>query len=174
MFREGDLVQYGVNGVCKITQICEENFCGKKEMYYILTPVTRSNNTVYVPLSNEALVGKMRRILQPEEIYAIIDAMPDEKADWIEDSAARKETFRTILKSGDCFRIMKMIKSLYLHKQELLENGKKLHAGDEQLFREAENILCEEFALVLHIQKDEVVPLIAKKLDRQSREKALS
>lgn len=174
MYKEGDLVQYGVNGVCRVIQIREESFGGQKEMYYILTPLTHRGSTVYVPLSNEKLVGKMRRVLQPEEIYAIIDAMPDEKADWIEDSAARKETFRTILKSGDCFRIMKMIKSIYLHRQALLENGKKLPAGDEQLFREAENILYAEFALVLHIQKDEVVPFIAKELDMKMREKPLS
>ena len=174
MYQIGDLVQYGMNGVCKLTEIREESFGGKKEKYYFLTSIGRHNNTVYVPLSNETLVGKMRRILKPDEIYQIIEAMPDEKADWIEDDAVRKETFRTILKSGDCRRIMKMIKSLYLHKQELAQNSKKLHAGDEQLFREAENILYEEFAIVLHIQKEEVLPFIMKKIELKERQDALS
>lgn len=174
MYQVGDLVQYGMNGVCRVTEIREEAFGGKKEMYYILTSVGRKNNTVYVPVANEKLVGKMRRILKPDEIYAIIEAMPDEKADWIEDDVARKETFRDIVKSGDCHRIMKMIKSLYLHKQELAEKGKKLHAGDEQLFREAENILHEEFAVVLHIKKEEVLPFITKQIEPEAREEALS
>ena len=44
------------------------------------------------------------------------------------------------------------------------EKGKRLHVSEEVFLREAEKILYEEIALVLHMDKEEVRPYIIKEL----------
>ena len=62
-----------------------------------------------------------------------------------------------------------MIKALYLHQQKQQEKGKHLHAADERVFKEAEKILYDEFALVLQIRPEQVVPFIAEKMQIQGK-----
>lgn len=58
-----------------------------------------------------------------------------------------------------------MIRELYIHKQEQLKNGKKMHLSDEQLMKEAERLLYSEFSLVLNIRADEVPKFIASRIN---------
>ena len=83
--------------------------------YYTLKPVYSENSVIYVPMHNEALLHKMRRVLSPEEIYALIQAMPYQEVSWIEDENKRKETCRDILSRGDRMELIRAIKALYLH-----------------------------------------------------------
>lgn len=68
-FQVNDSVLYGAEGVCRITDICEQDFMGERAMYYVLKPVYGATSTVFVPVNNERLKAKMRRILSAEEIY---------------------------------------------------------------------------------------------------------
>ena len=52
----------------------------------------------------------------------------------------------------------------YQHKREQEQKGRKLHISDERFFREAEKMLYDEFALVLHIQPDQVLPFILEQI----------
>ena len=56
--------------------------------------------------------------------------------------------------------------SFYIDQQKLKlkEAGKKLHTSDEQFFREAEKVIYDEFALVLNLRYDEVLPFIVKEI----------
>ena len=58
-----------------------------------------------------------------------------------------------------------MIRELYIHKQEQLKNGKKMHLSDEQLMKEAERLLYSEFSLVLNIRADEVPKFISSRIN---------
>ena len=53
---------------------------------------------------------------------------------------------------------------IYLHKKEISDKGKKLHLCDEHMLKNAENLLSDEFAYVLKIEKDEVLPYILNML----------
>ena len=66
-----------------------------------------------------------------------------------------------------------MIKALYHHKQERLSEGKKFYVSDERFFREAENMLYEEFAIVLHISKDQVLPFILEQIHSEETPKCV-
>ena len=83
-----------MSGVCRISEITENLFDGKKVKYYVLTSVGNRDSVVYVPSFNEKLVAKMRKVLTPQEIYDIIEALPDEKIMWIDDDAKRKRIFQ--------------------------------------------------------------------------------
>ena len=53
-----------------------------------------------------------------------------------------------------------MIKALYSHEKYQQEHGRKFHTADQKIMKEAENMLYEEFAYVLDIQQEKVVPFI--------------
>ena len=52
------------------------------------------------------------------------------------------------------------IKFVYFHQQEQQKNGRRLHITDERFMKEAEKMLYEEFAYVLNIRKNQVLPFI--------------
>lgn len=161
MFNVNDMVIYGARGVCEIVDISKKDFNdGKERTYYVLRPAYDTKATIFVPVSNEALTSKMRHVLSSQEIYDMIKAMPDEATIWIENENQRKEKYREILTDGSRLDIIKMIKSLYAHEQDRKENGKKLSMSDERFMKAAEKVLYDEFAVVLHIEPDEVLPFI--------------
>ncbi len=166
MLKVGEKVLYGASGACTITEICRKRFGdGPEREYYVLVPIHDGRSTLYVPMDNETLRGKMKKLLSPEEIEALIDSMPKEEPDWIEDEKLRQEQFKATLKSGDRRQIMGMTKALYNHRRRVTAIGRKLHSCDEKVFREAEKLLCDEFAVVLGMKPVEVMPYIIKRLD---------
>lgn len=165
MYSKNDTVLYGSQGICRIEDITEKEMGGKTIEYYVLKPIENSHATIYVPTQNEMLVSKMKKILSVKEIYQLIQAMPNEELIWIEGDNKRRDAYREILKSGDRKMLIQLIRTLFLRQQELKSKKRKLHANDEKILREAENILHEEFAYVLNINKDEVVPFIFQQIE---------
>lgn len=99
------------------------------------------------------------------EVYSLINTMPHTESIWIEDINLRKEKYTKILKSGDNKQLVKLIRTLYLEKEKKKVEGKKLYVNDEKIMTDAEKLLHEEFALVLDIKVDEVLPFILGKLE---------
>ena len=171
MFQINDTVMYGNAGVCRIVDIRPESFAGERKTYYVLKPVASDTSTIYCPVDNQKI--KMRKLLSTAEIYQLIQTMPDAQTSWIENEQERKEAFSEIVKHGSHRELVQLIKTLYHKREERLAEGKKFHLADERIMREAEQILYGEFAHVLHIRQDEVVPFITGQLGRtvQSAEK---
>lgn len=160
MYETGQAVVYATYGVCIITAIEKRDFSGEDVEYYILRPVGDSKNTFYVPTANSVLTEKMRKVCSRSEVEELISVMPEEGSVWIEDESRRKEEYRKILDSGDRRELVKLIKTLYLRKQELESQHKHLHSADERTLHDAENILYDEFAYALDIPREEVIPYI--------------
>ena len=168
-FQVNDSVLYGAEGVCRIAEICEQDFMGARVQYYVLKPVYTPGSTVFVPVENDALVAKMRRILSPDEIRCLIKTMPDEAKLWIDDDKARRSRYAEILQSGERAELVGLIKALYFRREEQKAKGRKLHVADERYLHEAEKILYDEFAHVLHIKRDEVLPFIMEQIEVRAR-----
>lgn len=165
MFKVNDYIIYGTTGICKIIDIRKEHFEQSDEQdYFILQPVYSNNSTIYLPVNNEFTAQKMKPILTSDEIYSLIESMSEEETEWINEDTVRKEEYTRILKKGDRKELVKLIKTLYLHKQELLKKGRKFYASDETILEAAEKLLYNEFALVLNIKPEEVVPFILKQI----------
>ena len=112
MYNKNDIVLYGNQGVCKVFDIVEKEMANEVNEYYVLKPVNDVHSTVYVPTQNEKLTSKMKKILSVEEIYDLINDMPNEKEIWIDDFNERKETYSKILYSGDRKELIRLIKTL--------------------------------------------------------------
>lgn len=162
MYSIGDLFVYGSSGACRITDIKVENF-GKNEMtYYILSPVFDPKETIYVPVDNEALVSKMKRMLTPDEAKELIKSLPQKESVWIENVNQRREAYKKIIKQANREELLSLIKTLHERRNELKQIGKNLSVYDERFFRHAQSIIHSEISLVLQIPREEISSYIEK------------
>ena len=162
MYNVGDMVMYGAFGICKVTAVEKRDFTGEEQEYYILKHINSEKNIFYVPTGNEVALSKMHPICSKAEVDELISHMNSEGLIWIDNDIKRKEEYSRIIKDADKHEIIRLIKTLYLRRKELAENGKKLRSTDENYLSLAENMLFEEFAYVLDIDRSEVVEYIEK------------
>ena len=109
----------------------------------------------------------MKEILSPEEIKELIHSLPDKEPLWSDDDKERAELYREIFEKGERGDIIRVIKTLYDKKTELSEKGKKLRSHDEAVFNRAEKMIYDEFALVLDIKREDVVPFILENINKE-------
>ena len=160
MYKESDIVVYGTEGVCRIQGTTEKKFDGKTIQYYILTPIYKETETVYVPIGNERSMSKMRHVLSLEEAKSLVESVPQEPMEWVKSDRERQKLYRDILLYGTSKDILLMTRTLYLHRLKQIEHGKKLHASDERFMKEAEKMLFQELAYVFGIKVEDVLPLL--------------
>ena len=162
MYSVGDMVMYGTFGICKVMAIEKRDFTGEEQEYYILKHKSSEKNTFYVPLSNETALSNIHYVCSKAEVDELISHMNSEGQIWIDNDIKRKEEYSRIIKDADKHEIIRLIKTLYLRRKELAESGKKLRSTDENYLNLAENMLFEEFAYALEIDRSEVVKYIKK------------
>ncbi|MGI6333916.1 MAG: CarD family transcriptional regulator [Saccharofermentanales bacterium] len=163
MYQIDDYVVYGSAGVCRIVDIRQESFgdAGDRE-YYVLDSVYGNRMQTYIPVDNISVT--MRPALKKEEVLDLIQSLPDIDSEWIQDDNQRRTLFAEILQSCDPAQIAYLIKMIYHRQKELQELGKRLTSADSEALKTAEKLLYDEFALVLDIQIEQVIPFIAEKI----------
>ncbi len=162
MYKIGDKFVYGISGACKIVDIKKEKFGSSEKTYYILSPFSDLKETIFVPVDNERLVSKMKKILSPEEMESLIKTIPSRKSVWIENVNLRHEKYRSIINKANREELITLLKTLHERRIELKRTGKNLSTNDERFLRQAQNIIHSEISLVLQIPPEEVVPYIEK------------
>ena len=170
MYKVNDTVLYNTHGVCKIVEISEQDFGGNHTKCYALKPVYHDKSMVYIPVNSKNALLKMHHVLSADEIYSLVKAMPDEKTVWIEDKDQRKENYEEILSGDNREELIKLVKTLHLYHQSLMLEGRKMHTVDRYFMKEAEKKLHEEFAYVLNIKPDEVIPFILEQINVEAKE----
>lgn len=169
MFNVGDTVLYGSQGVCKIIGTEEKEVCGNNIEYFVLKPVYDENSTLFVPLSNSNLLSKMKSVLSAEQIYEMIKEMPSEDTIWIDDDNEHKQKYQQIIIDGNRRKLVQLIKTLHIHEVSQQKKGRKLHISDEMMLKQAEKLLYDEFALVLKIKPNEVLPFIMQQIQLEEK-----
>lgn len=169
MYNVNDTVLYGVYGVCRIADITEKEIAGRNMSYYVLEPMYNDLSSIFVPMNNERLTSKMKRILSQDEIKSLIKNMPNEDLIWIDDEPERKERYKQIIDKGDRHELIRLIKTLHLYQKSQKEKGKKLHVADERFLKEAEKMLHDEFAHVLKLSSDQILPFILEQINESEK-----
>ncbi len=133
--------------------------------YYVLKPIYHTASTVYVSAISDRRKTEIRHILSADEIFSLVKKKSTKDFTWIKDNHKRKELYGQILADGNRSDLIEMIKTLRCRKQELKSTNKdrKLQESDECFLKDAEKTLCEEFAYVLSIKREEVIPFIYEK-----------
>ncbi len=156
MFEQGALVTYGIHGLCRITKFEEMIVDKKKIEYYVLEPIKQPGANYYVPTQNKAAVAKLSPILTKQQLDNLLSSPEVANDSWISDENYRKQRYRELINSGDRAALISMVKSIHLHKEEQLMQGRKLHMCDENFLRDAQALLSAEFSIVLGIEPEAV------------------
>lgn len=166
MFEIGSVVIYGIEGVCKITDIANMTFEGFNESkeYYILVPTSNTTHKVYVPTDSEYLVAKMQKLLSYEEIKQLINEENNE-IEWVNDNKIRNKHFKEIIASYDRRKIFMLTKLIYNAKIGKIDNVKKLYASDEEILKKLVRILHSELSYVVSLEESDILPFINGEVD---------
>ncbi len=164
MLEKGHIFVYGGSGVCRVEDICIRDYGAGKKEYYVLQPVYDMRSSLSIPVDSPAFASRARELLSKDEVLNIIDTLPNTDAEWIRDDKERVEVFKNLLEGGVRKDIATLIRTLYLHKKELAEKGKKLRSSDEAIMQRAEKLLYGEFAWVLEIDPKEVISYIRERI----------
>ena len=164
MLAVGDIVHYGMDGVCEVTNIVDKKLGGQMRRFFELHPHFRKNTVVFLPVDNEHLLSRVRPVLTKEDVRDTLHDLPAAVSIWVEPDAARKEFFQMILRSGDHRQLVSLVKTLYERKMEMQTDGRKLRSADVALLKDAERLINEEFAFVMGIEPNEVPAFIQKEL----------
>lgn len=157
----GDYVMYAGNGICRIDDIRRERFSGLEErLYYVMSSVYDSGAKFYLPVGMDDIERRIRPLLSEVEIWAIIDETEDIGSRWIENDDSRMAAFEQVLRGGEIAEILWLVKILNLHKIEMRESGRKFRSCDEKVLAHAERVITEEFAFVLGLRRESVIPRI--------------
>ena len=154
----GELVVYGMNGVCRIEDIKEESFSGNARTYYILRPNNeQGNNRIFVPADNEKLVADMKDVLTGKALIDLVGAVsPYAEGEWPSDGRARSKLCRETLAIGDREQLIRLIKTVYAE-------GRTPSASEESAALRASILLYGEFSLSLQLEKADVIPFVCGK-----------
>lgn len=164
MFAIGDLVMYGIHGVCKIVEVETRTIDRKKVEYLVLEPQHQAASRYYVPSGNPNAMAKLRPMLSRQELEDLLCGEQVRQDCWINDENARKQYYRELASGGDRVALLRMVRALYKHRQEQMEAGRKFHLCDENFLRDAQRLIETEFSTVLGIAPGEVTAYLQEKL----------
>ncbi len=159
MFNKGDTVSYRSEGVCKISDIRNENFSGGNgdTAYYILSPLNDPRSTLFIPVDNERLTAMMRPLLSAEEIVALCEELRHERMPWVEENRARSAAFREILSEGDRRKLIILLNTITERLEVQKADGKRPLGTDLNAAIRAVNLLYEEFSVTTDLSSEEEI-----------------
>lgn len=99
MFEKGELVVYGRNGICEVTDITPMKLDGKNEerLYYILIPVKDRSGKIFTPVDNHKV--PMRHVISKDEAVRLIDGIAQIAELGIENDKTRELSYKECMKS---------------------------------------------------------------------------
>ena len=102
MFKAGDFVVYGSNGVCRVQKVGTLDSPGvpKDRLYYTLIPYYIKGSTIFTPVDNQKVI--IRPVLTREEALKLIDEISGIDMLWIGDEKKRELQYKEAFRSCDC------------------------------------------------------------------------
>ena len=160
----GDMVVYGIHGVCRVADTESRMVDRKMVEYFVLVPKDQPEAKFFVPMHNPLAVAKMRKGLTREELAEVLDSEAVKEDSWIPNENLRKEKYRELISKADCADLIRMLRALHIHKQEQQAAGKKFHQCDENFMRDAERVIRSEVSTVMEISPGTVGAFIQSKI----------
>ncbi len=156
MFKIGEYIVHGRNGVCKVEDITHIDIDGadKNQLYYILVPMKSVASKIFFPVNSDRVV--MRPIVSKEEAERIVEDIKNVEPMWIDNERQREAKYKEAIGSCDCTQLIGIIKTLRERNRERMLQGKKVTYIDDRYMKEAKENLHDEFAIALGIDKDDV------------------
>lgn len=163
MFEKGNFVINANNGICEIEDIVTMNMSGSDKEYYVLIPREEKTAKVYLPV--DIAEKRIRLVMNEDDAWTLIKGIKEIEEAYVENEKEREKIYKEAISSRDPEKLISIIKTLYLRKQERLEAGKKNTAVDERYFKLAENQLHGELAFSLGVDKQKVNQIILEHIN---------
>ena len=164
MYKKGQYVICGVNGICQVEDITTLNLDGvdKSRKYYLLKPVFSNGSTVYKPID---LDEGMRPALNRKQAEELITEIPSINTIAIADEKTLEKTYKDLIHSADPKALVSLIKTILMRKEKRLLKGFKVTALDSRYFKQAEDFLYGELSVALDIPRNEVRDYISERCE---------
>jgi CarD family transcriptional regulator len=164
MYKIGDLIIYGSEGVCRIEDIGipEHSKTDKDKQYYTISSLYL-NEKIYIPVDSAVF---MRPIITQNEAENLIRQMPDMEVQVYDNRNLNllEEHYKHFMQTHKCCDLICIIKSVYQKQKSAAETKKKLGQIDTRYLKRAEDMLYGEFAIALGIPKGNVKDYILTSL----------
>lgn len=171
MYKIGEFIIYGNDGVCEVKDIGVLNISGinKKRTYYTLKP-TYENGKIFTPVDTDVF---MRSVITYEEVQQLIELIPSMKDVEFKEKNSRllQAYYKNILQTHECADLLSVIAGIYEKKANAENKGKKLGQIDDRFMKVAEGLINDEFSVVLGIPREEVGTYISEKLKELEEKK---
>lgn len=165
MFAIGEKVVHESDGICTVADIgtLDMEHISKDRKYYTLIPFYDRGSKLFIPVdASESL----REAMDEKAVRKLLESLPEIEPIEIQDEKRRELEYKAALRSGDCKRVIQIIKTIYLRQERRIEVGKKITEVDGRYFRMAEDKLYGEIALAMNMEKSEVLQFIKKYLEK--------
>lgn len=155
-FNVGEMVVYGVTGVCEVQEICMKVISAGEggKMFYVLKPLYQEG-TITVPCETKIF---MRPVISEDEARKIVEAMPSIDVEPYHDRNFNQLAayYDKALSSPECMSVAELAISLYKKKACAERDKKKLGQVDLRYMKRVDNLLCGELSVALSMTKSEV------------------
>ena len=163
MFKPGDQIVYGTNGVCEVVAVGPVAIGSADRDYYTLQPLY-ATEVIYTPVDTKVFLRPVISRAQAEDLIDRIPSIP-EKVCTERSQGLLREHYEAAFHSHNCTDLVQLIKSVY-HKGRVAEKeGKKLGQLDLRYMKRAEDILHGELAAALGIERTQVMGYIKTALE---------
>lgn len=165
MFKIGDYIVYGGEGVCRVTTIgpIPVAYMDQSRIYYTLVPLYHTG-VIYAP--TDARVP-MRPALTRDEANALIERIPHLPADYKLPSNPKliAAEYKACLQSYECEMLLRLMRMISARRNEAASRGRNFGQTDGRYYKRAKELLYGELALALDLPMDKVESAVARRME---------
>ena len=165
MFKVGDHIVYGTNGVCRVIELCSSPVDkNDHRTFYALKPVSGpAESVIYTPVDNDRV--PMRSLMSAEEVEGLLLRIPEIPHLPIPTEKARRETYRAAISACCPDSYVSVIKTIWGRRSELSGLGRRLPEFEIECDGIARRHLYTELSLVLGLPVEEMEGYITERLE---------
>ncbi len=167
MFNIGDLLFYGTNGVCRVSEICSSPFdSSDTRSFYKLTPIAENTSLViYTPVDNMQVV--MRPLISRKEAEALVARIPSIEKVAVAIEKHRKEAYRETIRTGDPEGFVRIIKTVRARRELFKRTRRRVPDLDNDFEHTARICLYGELSTVLGVSREEISRIVLEGIAEQ-------
>lgn len=157
MYEVGSYLLYRNAGVCRVESTDAPPLARMAERpYYKLCPAfSEGREAIYVPQDSPV---PMRPVISGREAACYLNraARLTPKSSGVQNAAESAVRYQRMLSTGDPEKTLLLLKEIREKEKRASGGKRKLNQADMKYRRLAEKLLCEEFAVALHTQPEEM------------------
>lgn len=157
-FNIGEPVVYPQQGMGIVRDIKERVVNGNLEHYYDIY-IEAAQMTILIPVSKAKELG-MRHVVSKEEAQNAINNISSKAEPCPSDWKLRYQRSQALIKKGTIESIAKVVQTLY-HRSKI----KELPIQEKKLYENVLELLIDESAYAMNMEKEEISTLIISKLE---------